>query len=495
MTFAFMLYAISRTAKEDERFLIARNLGLRLNSLGGTNFRNANLTGARFSKAVLAQVSFRDAKSLARVCWRGAQQLERARLSGSILADPRIRELFVTGQGADGDWQGCDLRDVDLSQADLSAANLKGADLRGALLFGADLRGANLSACNAVGVDFTAAKLSGACLEGWNIDRTTQFRDVECSHVFLFEHANERGVRERRPADPDSDFAPGDFEKLFAEIAETIEILLRHGTDLESLREAIQVAQATHPGLLRLVGLRQAGDDAIATFEVEPDADKGSIERMVRKEYEQRIHALEAKNQSLLAERNEAYFRADAADKHASDMKEIALAGAGRPIQATAIAGEGNHMTQNSDNSRKIQLGDVHGDVNASGQAFNAGDISGGAVAIAGAVNPGDIVTRAAWQREVSELRTHLESLSEIDDALADKIAGVMRRLNQLEVPEDGQPRAAITTQIADALPAEHKQAVGALRKLVDISADHASAVILGIASNPAWQMLASIIS
>ncbi|WP_428265029.1 pentapeptide repeat-containing protein [Haliangium sp.] len=294
--FAYSLWCAYRA---DGRFSTVRRFGVAVAALNGTNFCGADLTEAVFARASLANVDFHEA-ILTHVRWSGARELMRARISDPIAAPHQVRQLLVTGEGADGNWQHCDLRGVDLRRANLSSANLKGANLAHARLHGANLENANLTTCCAVGADFTGAKLTGACIQAWNTDKTTILRDVECSHVFLREVADERGVRERRPYDPNRDFAPGDFEKFFAELTESIEILFRYGLNPDALREVCRTADTQGLGLLRLVGLRQVGEDVIVTLEVQTDADKAQLERTLRADYDRRVRALGTPARGLL---------------------------------------------------------------------------------------------------------------------------------------------------------------------------------------------------
>jgi uncharacterized protein YjbI with pentapeptide repeats len=107
------------------------------------------------------------------------------------------------------------LRNTLFKEAELIKANLKSADLQEANLEGADLSGANLSEANltrtqALKSNFEGATLTGACIEDWNINSETNLKDVICDYVYLKE-----GKQERRPRNPNKNFAPGGFTKLF----------------------------------------------------------------------------------------------------------------------------------------------------------------------------------------------------------------------------------------------------------------------------------------
>ncbi|MBT8357134.1 MAG: pentapeptide repeat-containing protein [Deltaproteobacteria bacterium] len=105
------------------------------------------------------------------------------------------------------DLREANLKGANLSGADLRGANLSGADLEEADLRGADLMEADLSYTNLSGSDISRANITGINHHKWNI------KQVECTHVIwddkLFNYSK-----------------CGEFEKSFAEIKNTIEMLL-----------------------------------------------------------------------------------------------------------------------------------------------------------------------------------------------------------------------------------------------------------------------------
>jgi uncharacterized protein YjbI with pentapeptide repeats len=116
------------------------------------------------------------------------------------------------------------LRNTIFQKAELSKANLQGADLEEANLEGANLSKANLSGANLVRINalktnFEGATLTGACIEDWNIDSKTNLNDVICDYVYLKE-----GKQERRPYDPNKNFALGEFTKLVQKVRSAITI-------------------------------------------------------------------------------------------------------------------------------------------------------------------------------------------------------------------------------------------------------------------------------
>ncbi|NEN97052.1 MAG: pentapeptide repeat-containing protein, partial [Moorea sp. SIO3I7] len=204
-------YMAKRVLGEDQKFALIRPIAIAFAAIGGTSFRGANLINADFTGAILKSTDFRKA-ILTRTCWYKAKKIDRARVGDTILADPVVRELLVTGNAYEKSYAGAKLRGANLIKANLTYANLKEADISQATFNGACLEWANLTETNAVGADFTGASLTGACLEAWNTESSTKLKDVDCRFVYLLENPEPRtDNRERRPSS--GEFQPGEFTK------------------------------------------------------------------------------------------------------------------------------------------------------------------------------------------------------------------------------------------------------------------------------------------
>ncbi|MBE7380632.1 MAG: pentapeptide repeat-containing protein [Leptolyngbya sp. SIO1E4] len=293
----------------DPKFENLRIIGLAFAALGGTTFSGADLTGATFAHAHLKSTNFADSRqrptTLTHVRWRQAQNLDRARLGTSPLQDPRVRALLTTLNGTDQDLANADLRGVNLAGAQLHRANLKGANINGATLHGAELHGANLTQAQCIATNFTAAHLTAACLEAWNIDSTTILQDLDCQYVYLLEHPDARGNRERRPHHPDKDFQPGDFEKLFKALNDQVQILIRYGIQPEAFAVAFHQLMETYADITpdSIRGIEKRGDDVLLTVQTSENLDKGAVEQTFEAEYQARLGLLSdqaAKSLSLV---------------------------------------------------------------------------------------------------------------------------------------------------------------------------------------------------
>ncbi|MGD1902009.1 MAG: pentapeptide repeat-containing protein [Geitlerinemataceae cyanobacterium] len=336
----------------DEKFIFARQFVVDLNSFGGTNFEGTDLTEANLSNALLRSANF-DKAILVRTRFFDSIQLDRSNPGTTYLENYSILKLLVDpNSGYQADLSGLNLRGVYLANANLQKSNLARTDLADSDLSCADLSGANLREANCAGTDFTSACLTGSCLEAWNVSETTILKNIDCQHVFLLERENENGSRERRPHDSKSSFQPGDFEKLFGEAANLVELLIRDGLDLEACAAMLQKLMKKFDLTLgNFQSIQRKNSDILFTLKVSKDTDKGDLERTGHRSYEEELD-------KVTAERDAARLEADTAKQHSQDILGLAKSFANRPIkieqeitQNPTITQEGGRQINQGDNS------------------------------------------------------------------------------------------------------------------------------------------------
>ncbi|CCQ54533.1 MULTISPECIES: pentapeptide repeat-containing protein [Crocosphaera] len=404
----FACYLAYRAMKGDPRDAWIKNFAVAFAATGGTTFKNANLTDANFTKAILKSTDFRDA-TLTRTCFKNTEKLDRIRPGKTILRQPRVRELLITGDGYKKNYQDNDLRGANLDGANLNQANLKQCDLSEASLRATNLEWANLTEVSALQTNFTRCNLTGACLEAWNIDKTTILDNVDCQYVFLLEKPDKNGNRDRHPHDPDKVFQPGDFEQLYSKIMETVQLLLRNGVNSEAFKSGFQKIMAENPEITydSIQGIEKKGKDVVVTVEVPKDADKGKIEHQFNEAYEMKLEAV--KQTALL----------EAAKEHKQEIKELTkditeiakLALSNQPNVNTII--ENKPMTNSPDNSQNITSGR---DVILTNSNANLREISG---------NINNLIQQLPDQNNdektsIKELISQLQKAIESEDNLKD---------------------------------------------------------------------------
>jgi uncharacterized protein YjbI with pentapeptide repeats len=183
-TASLSVYAAWRTLKGDRKFDTLLKFIVGFASLGGTSFRGADLTKANFTKAYLKSSDFRNSRkqstNLTRTIWNQAKELDRSRLGTSILANPEVRELLVTGKPNQAQsYEGLNLYGANLEGVYLKEVNFKCAILNEASFRKANLESVNFTEAQVIGTDFTGAQMTGVCLEGWSYDDTTKLDEVD----------------------------------------------------------------------------------------------------------------------------------------------------------------------------------------------------------------------------------------------------------------------------------------------------------------------------
>ncbi|MGD1928540.1 MAG: pentapeptide repeat-containing protein [Leptolyngbyaceae cyanobacterium] len=267
-------------------------------------------------------------------------------------------DLLTKLEGVEQNFSFLDLEGLHLAGAKLHRAQLKGAFLNNSIFEDAELHGANLTEAQCIGTDFTGAHLTGACLEAWNIDDTTVLTDIDCQYVFLKAEPDARGDRERRPHNPDKIFQPGDFEKFFKEMLDTVQILIRNGVDPVAFKAAFEQVMVTDPDITResVQAMEKQGEDVLLTLKVPEGNDKAQVERSWDDGYQRGLKA--GYTSGLL----------EGQTQRADDVKEVAL-GFGQLLSSIQITNMNNPI--NTGDGGFINTGSMEGNV------VNLGELSG----------------------------------------------------------------------------------------------------------------------
>ncbi|WP_295385660.1 pentapeptide repeat-containing protein [uncultured Thiodictyon sp.] len=367
-------YLRRRALAEDPQLLGLRRWVLPIAAWPGTDLRDAHLTDANFSGARMAYARLGSPADLTRTRFRGALDLHIAHVRRTILADRRVRELLVSGDGAGSDFDHADLHGAWLAGANLRGARLCDAELTGADLTHADLTDADLSRATLIGADLTGATLTGALLDGWNIDTATRLDGVVADYVFL--EAGPNGERRERRPQGDGTFGPGDFTTLFKQALKTVDLIFRNGIDWDAFRAAFDDLRAHYAesgdgseAQVRVQSIDTTEDGRIIVRIAVPDqGDKDADYRRLVAGYEQRLIELEAER-GRLAVRLEHHEELVASERRHNAVLErmIDAAIALRPQPVTI-----HHTILNAREIGQMTSGDtIHQSGNFSGSIIN----------------------------------------------------------------------------------------------------------------------------
>jgi len=348
---------------------------INLTTIGSTSFYSANLTNADFTKAILQNSDLKQA-NLTRTRFYKAQKLNLASVGNSILSKQSVLNLLVSCKGCGQNYIGANLKGANLINADLTNANLKEANICEATFKDAYLEYTNLSFTQAIKTDFINAQMTGSCIEAWNIDSTTKLNNVDCRFIYLLENPKPgTDDREHRPSS--GEFKPKEFTKLFEKVFNTVDLIFSDGIDWKAFVTAFKKVQVKNEDTeLAIQSIENKGDGVVVVKVAVPtNSNKEKIHNDFTQNYQVALLAVEEKYKALLEAKDEQIK--EHRQKY-TDMKEITslLASKSINVQVEAKA-ESKSMTNSNDSSRKIEIGSVGRDFNASGQALNLGDISG----------------------------------------------------------------------------------------------------------------------
>jgi uncharacterized protein YjbI with pentapeptide repeats len=328
-------------------------------NLSGTDLRVSNLCGADLSDANLRDADLGSA-DLSNADLRSAD-LSGTNLCISNLNNADLRSTDLSGTNlSSADLSSADLRNADLRSANLSDANLHSANLNDANLCNADLSGLNLNDANLCNADLsnailiasqllesnlTSAVLTGACIQDWNINSATKLDGVICEYVYLKgEWSSEEKkyiFSDRRPSNPDSIFAPGEFAKLFQKALETVDLIFVDGIDWKAFFQSFQELRSQYDDkTLSIQAIeKKSGGAFVIRLEIPPEADKAAIESRAKELYERDRQRLETQYRAELKAKDR---EIEIYKQQSSDMMEIVKLQASRPInvEVTTVAGE-----------------------------------------------------------------------------------------------------------------------------------------------------------
>jgi len=277
-----------------------------------TNLGGANLGSTKFNESDLSEANLVDANLL-------EANLTQADLAEANLMSANLLEANLT----QADLAEADLRDVNFTQANLTQANLSEANLMSANLLGAnlteadlakaDLRNADVSMANltkanlflsiAIDVNFEGATFTGACLYDWHINNETNFKDIICSYIYL--KCNDRHFFDRRPRDPNKNFAPGEFAKLFQISFETIDLFFQEGVDWQAFTASfLNIRAENEDAEMEIQAIENTGDGILVKVRTTEKADKGAIEGNFWQGYEFARKELQSSHQARLSDKD-----------------------------------------------------------------------------------------------------------------------------------------------------------------------------------------------
>ncbi len=277
--FSFVsIYIAWRALKGDKKYTIIFDAAIAFAAFGGTSFHNADLTDADFTGARLKSTDFRKA-NLTRTCFQQVKMLDRVRPGISYLQHAHLRQVFITGQGQESNFDRLDLRGVNLRGAYLTDASFIAADLSNACFQEANLSRAKLVQTQIDGTNFTGSILTGPYIEDWNITHETNLTGVKCEYMYMRLPTKENPNPLRKPDNNQEVFADGDFGDFIQPIFDTLDLYHNQGVDPRAIAISFkQLAENNPDAKLRIVGMEVKGENKfLLRAKTTPTANKSEI--------------------------------------------------------------------------------------------------------------------------------------------------------------------------------------------------------------------------
>lgn len=286
---------------------LTRTVGIYFAAFGGTSFRNANLTDANFTAAILKSTDFRKA-NLTRTCFNKTKEkeLDLVRPGTTYLQNAQLRKVLVTGQGQDKNFDREDLRGVNFQGANLVDTSFIGADLSQANLQDADLSRAKLVQAQLNGTDFTGTTLTGAYIQDWGITTDTKFDGVRCEYVYMQLPTKENPDPLRKPDNNKEVFADGEFGDFIKPIFDTLDLYHNQDVDPRAIAVAFKELAGNNPDAeLEIVAVERRGEDKILLrVKTATTANKSELSKEYFINYNQLKSLAEKDFQALIDQQN-----------------------------------------------------------------------------------------------------------------------------------------------------------------------------------------------
>ncbi len=239
------VYIAGEAIAANKKYELVRALAVGIVSQISTSFRGADLTDADFTEASLKSVDLRLA-TLTRTCWFAAKKLEQARVEGTYLQDVRVRQLLITKDGRDKNYDNLNLRGLNLKDANLQDASFISTDLSKTTLENANISGAKLAQAQLYKSNLTAACLTGAYLQNWGISTDTKIEAIKCEYIYMQLPTKEDPDPCRKPDNRNETFKEGDFADFIAPIIKTLDLYQTQNVDPRQVASKFKTLDLLH---------------------------------------------------------------------------------------------------------------------------------------------------------------------------------------------------------------------------------------------------------
>jgi len=393
----------------NQNFASVKTIAIAFAAMRGTKFCHANLTNADFTDATVKNTDFRGA-FLIRTRFRNTKKLDLILPGNTYLQNNQIRQLLLTGQGQDKNFNNLSLRGINLQGANLADASFVAADLSEANLQDADLSRAKLKQTQLDGTDFTGATLTGSYIEDWGITSHTNFTGVRCEYVYMRLPTKNNPDPLRKPDNAAEIFADGEFGDFIKPIVDTLDLYHNQGVDPRAIAISFKELAENNPDTeLEIVGMEVRGKDKfLLRAKTALEVDKSKLSAEYFDIYNQLKALAEEEFQALMIEK----------ENRISSLENMIATALQRPnfytisSQEVSIQGDMNYIDEIQGVEEINTGGDIHnisavsGDINKINTGGNIHNIN----SVSGDINKintgGDIHNISSVSRDINKINT-----------------------------------------------------------------------------------------
>jgi len=346
-------------------YLLSANLNsahLKNANLNFADLENAHLANADLSSAQLKNANLNSA-------FLYSAYLEKADLSSANLAFAKL----LSANLEKADLSSANLTFADLLSANLNSAQLKNANLNFANLTlvnleNSDLSNAFLAVVKALKTSFKGATLTGACIADWHTNSETNFEDVVCDYIYRQWDGAKQEPTERYPSDPNRNFAPGEFTKIYQQVRETVDLFFGESIDWQVFLTSYQNVQLeSNYGELDICAIKKLSDGSfVISVEVPATSDKAEIERVFFQKYKKALSTKTKEYRKILQSKNKEIqnHQQEIIQLHrekSTDLMKIIELQAQQTINIEAKAVAGDNIKQSGNFGIGVNQGEISG--------------------------------------------------------------------------------------------------------------------------------------
>ncbi len=268
---------------ENHRYIFLRIFVINFAATSGTNFRDANLTDANFTKAILRNTNLE--ANLTCTCFDNAEKLNLAKVGETYLSHPDVRKLVTTRAAPQKNFDYLNLKGVNLFQANLADVSFIGTNLSEANLQYANLFRAKLVQTQLDETDFMGANLTAATIEDWGITSHTKLDGVICEYVFMRLTSFDNPDPRRKPDNWQETFKNGEFSDFITPILKTLDLYHNQGVNARAIAISYRQLVENHPEAeLQIVAMELRGKNK-DKFLIKVETSEAASHSQLNREY------------------------------------------------------------------------------------------------------------------------------------------------------------------------------------------------------------------